>query len=287
MMSQSIPDQTAPWRKKLHDVIFLADTPAGKAFDVVLIVAIILSVIVVMLDTVESYSARYGEILIALEWIFTGLFTVEYVLRLLTAPSAGRYARSFYGLVDLSAVLPSYLSLLFPAGRFLLVVRGLRVLRVFRVLKLVEYVGEAAVLGRALRASRVKITVFLVSVLTVVLIVGAAMYLVEGPESGFTSIPRAAYWAIVTLTTVGYGDIAPQSSVGQALASLVMILGYGIIAVPTGIVTVELGRAAEHRPRPSAGAPTGGSGPTCGRCGMDGHLPDSRFCRGCGERLGG
>ena len=285
-MSDSFPDHTAPWRKKLHDVIFLADTPAGKTFDVVLIVAIVLSVIVVMLDTVESYSTRYGEILLTLEWIFTGLFTVEYVLRLLTAPSARRYAGSFFGLVDLFAVLPSYLSLLFPPGRFLLVVRGLRVLRVFRVLKLVEYVGEAAVLGRALRASRVKITVFLVSVLTVVLIVGAAMYLVEGPESGFTSIPRAAYWAIVTLTTVGYGDIAPQSSVGQALASLVMILGYGIIAVPTGIVTVELGRAAERRPSPTAAA-AAGSGPECRKCGMENHLPDSRFCRGCGEALGG
>lgn len=281
-MPERLPEDAAPWRKKLHDIIFLADTPAGKTFDVVLIVAIVLSVIVVMLDTVQAYSDRYGHILIVLEWGFTILFTVEYVLRLLTAPSAARYAGSFFGLVDLFSVLPSYLSLLFPAGRFLLVVRGLRVLRVFRVLKLMEYVGEAAVLGQALRASRVKITVFLFSVLTIVLIVGAAMYLVEGPPNGFTSIPRAAYWAIVTLTTVGYGDIAPQTALGQAMASLVMILGYGIIAVPTGIVTVELGRAAGAT-RGISGAGVGGE--RCQECGIGDHPPDSRFCRGCGTSL--
>lgn len=283
-MPEHLPEDAAPWRRKLHDIIFLADTPSGKAFDVVLIVAIVMSVIVVMLDTVQAYSDRYGDVLITLEWGFTVLFTVEYVLRLLTAPSAKRYARSFFGLVDLFAVLPSYLSLLFPAGRFLLVVRGIRVLRVFRVLKLVEYVGEAAILGRALRASRVKITVFLFSVLTIVLIVGAAMYLVEGPEHGFTSIPRASYWAIVTLTTVGYGDIAPQTALGQAMASLVMILGYGIIAVPTGIVTVELGRAASAA-RAIPGAAAAIREGVCRRCGMGSHPQDSRFCRGCGEAL--
>ena len=265
----------AAWRDRLRRIIFEADTPAGKTFDVVLIWAIILSVLVVSLDTVEAYHNRFGDIFYGIEWFFTLIFTVEYALRLLTAPSAGRYSRSFFGVVDLLAVLPSYVGLLLPGSQYLMVVRGLRVIRVFRVLKLMEYVGEANVLRRALRASRYKITVFILTVLVIVLFVGALMYLIEGPEHGFTSIPRAAYWGIVTLTTVGYGDIAPETPLGQALAAMVMIMGYGIIAVPTGIVTVELNRAAMgHTARVE-----------CPGCGSAEHAMDASYCRLCGGEL--
>jgi voltage-gated potassium channel len=271
-MPQRPPDSWPKWRRTLYEIIFEAETPAGKAFDVSLIVAILLSVVVVSLDTVEPVHARWSRLLLGLEWGFTLLFSAEYILRLVTAPRPLGYARSFFGVVDLLAVLPTYFGLLFPPGRYLVVVRALRVLRIFRILKLMEYVGEAAVLGRALRASRYKITVFVFAVLTLVLIIGAMMYLVEGPAHGFTSIPRGAYWGIVTLTTVGYGDIAPQTTLGQALASVVMIMGYGIIAVPTGIVTVELGRAA-------------GAGAVCRECGATDHGQDARFCRRCGARV--
>ncbi len=276
MNASTEPRRTrAEWRDYLHRIIFEADTPAGKTFDVVLIWAIVLSVVVVSLDTVESYHDRFGDLFYALEWFFTALFTVEYVLRLLTAPHAGRYARSFFGIVDLLAVLPSYVGLLVPGSQYLMVVRGLRVIRVFRVLKLMEYVGEANVLRRALRASRYKITVFILTVLVIVLFVGALMYLIEGPEHGFTSIPRAAYWGIVTLTTVGYGDIAPETPLGQALAAMVMIMGYGIIAVPTGIVTVELNRAATALANQLR----------CPGCGSGDHPMDASYCRLCGEAL--
>jgi voltage-gated potassium channel len=237
---------SAQWRLALHEIIFEADTPAGKAFDVVLIVTIMLSVLVVMLDSVKHIEAAYGGLLRAIEWGFTFLFTVEYVLRLLCVTRPLRYATSFFGLVDLLAILPTYLSLVLPGTHYLLVIRTLRVLRVFRVLKLVQYLQEAQRLRRALYASRRKITVFLLTVLTLVIIIGALMYVIEGEENGFTSIPRSIYWTIVTLTTVGYGDIAPQTFLGQTLAVMAMILGYGIIAVPTGIVTVELSRTGAH-----------------------------------------
>lgn len=262
------------WRDALHEVIFEADTAAGRAFDVALIAAILASVVAVMLESVAGVRARYGDLLIAAEWGFTILFSVEYLLRLVCVSSPMRYARSFFGVVDLVAVLPTYLSVLVPGAQYLLVVRLFRILRVFRVLKLVPYVAEAQVLLRAMRNSRRKITVFLLTVVILVVILGSMMYFVEGPEHGFTSIPVAVYWAIVTLTTVGYGDISPQTPFGQALASLVMIIGYGIIAVPTGIVTAEMTRASRQV-----------SGQACRRCAAEGHDPDAAFCRICGEKL--
>lgn len=264
------------WRATLHEIIFEADTQAGKAFDVALIAAIITSVLVVVLESVQSVRVAHGLLLRRVEWGFTALFTVEYVLRLLAVARPLRYARSFFGVVDLLAILPTYLELLLPGGRVLVVVRSLRILRVFRIFKLVEYVGQAQVLRNALRASRYKITVFLVTVLSAVLIIGSLLYLVEGPASGFTSIPISVYWAIVTLTTVGYGDIAPVTPLGRLLAAGAMILGYGIIAVPTGIVTVELANAAR--------APV--STQACPVCGTEGHDVDALFCKRCGSSLG-
>lgn len=262
-------------RQRLHSLIYEHDTPAERAFDVVFIGAILLSVVVVMLDSVEWIAARHGRALQIAEWTFTVLFTVEYVLRVWAANEPARYARSFYGIVDLLALLPTYLSVIFPAGRFLIAFRILRVLRVFRILKLATYVAEAAVLTSALRASRQKIIVFLSTVLTVVVVVGSLMYLVEGPANGFTSIPTGIYWAIVTLTTVGYGDVAPETTAGRFIASALMILGYGIIAVPTGIVTLELQRATRE----------GGAVRRCTDCGLERHEPDAIHCRRCGARL--
>ena len=273
-MSQR-PEGGAAWRQKVYEVIFEADTPAGKAFDILLIAAILVSVVVVMLDSVEGIAASYRVPFRRAEWIFTALFTVEYALRLITVRRPSRYALSFFGVVDLLAVLPTYLSLLIPGGQYLIVIRILRVLRIFRVLKLAQYMGEAHVLIQALRQSRIKITIFLFTVMTVVVVVGALLYLIEGAEAGFTSIPRAVYWAIVTLTTVGYGDIAPLTPLGQTLAALVMILGYAIIAVPTGIITVELTQASRGKPREMV----------CSGCGSKGHDTDARHCKQCGRKL--
>ncbi len=265
----------APWRRRAFEVIFEHDTPGGKAFDVVLILAILASVAVIMLDSVASIAARHGPLLMAAEWGFTVLFTVEYVMRLATVKRPLRYATSFLGLIDLFAILPTYLGLLFPSGRYLLSIRILRVLRVFRVLKLARFVGEANVLSQALRQSRHKIVVFVFAVLTIVVVVASLLYLIEGPSAGFTSIPRSMYWAIVTMTTVGYGDIAPPTPLGQFLAALVMIMGYGIIAVPTGIVTVEIANVSRGIAQSRA----------CRACGLRAHESDALFCRGCGERL--
>ncbi|MEZ4422052.1 MAG: ion transporter [Gemmatimonadota bacterium] len=254
-------------------MIFEHDTRAGRAFDVLLIVAILVSVAVVMLDTVQWVASDWHRVFRIAEWIFTILFTIEYVLRLLSVHRASTYALSFLGIVDLLSILPTYLSLVLPGGQYLIVIRILRVVRVFRVLKLVQYVGEAGTLGRALRASRYKITVFLIVVLSMVVIVGAVMYLLEGPAHGFTSIPTSVYWAIVTLTTVGYGDISPQTPAGQILAAALMIMGYAILAVPTGIVSVELAyasRATERPPCPVCGTPADS---------------DAHFCKRCGNRL--
>lgn len=226
----------------LYQIIFKSDTPSGKGFDIVLLIAIILSIFTVMMESVQSFDARYGEVINILEWTFTVVFTVEYILRIYCARSRRGYVLSFYGLVDLISILPTYLSLIVVGSQYVLIVRSLRLLRVFRVLKLYHFLGEAEVLGKALRQSAAKITVFIGTVVTLIFIVGSMMYLIEGPENGFTSIPISIYWAIVTLTTVGYGDIAPQTIAGQLLASIVMIMGYGIIAVPTGIVSVELGK---------------------------------------------
>ena len=265
-----------PARERAAEIVFGTETVAGKTFDLFLIVAIVVSVATVMLETVEDVRAAHGPVLRAIQWTFTILFTVEYGLRLWSAPRRLQYATSAFGIIDLVSVLPTWLLALFPGAHVVLAIRVLRLLRVFRVLKLGHYVSEGAQLSRALRQSRPKITVFLVAVLTTTLVLGSLMYVVEGPENGFTSIPLSVYWAIVTLTTVGYGDVSPHTPVGQALASAVMILGYGIIAVPTGIVTVELGNIARE----------GLGGRTCPRCGLPRHEPDSRFCRRCGAELG-
>ncbi len=264
-----------PWRQTLFEVIFEANTPAGKWFDLILIVCILLSVMMVMLDSVAKIRADYGNLLYAAEWFFTILFTIEYILRLLCIGRPFRYAISFFGVVDLLAILPTYLSLLFFGRSYLLVVRLLRVLRIFRVLKLGHHTKEATVLKNALYASRRKILVFLFVVLTLVVIIGSLMYVIEEADNGFTSIPRSVYWTIVTLTTVGYGDISPQSSLGQFLAAIVMILGYSIIAVPTGIVTVELSRAYTDKSNPQV----------CPNCSAEGHDRDAQFCKYCGTKL--
>lgn len=262
-------------REKTYEVIFEADTPAGKAFDVILLVLILASVTAVLLESMATAGARYGYALRLFEWIVTVLFTIEYLLRIWCVQKPGRYITSFFGLIDLLAVLPTYLSVLFSGTQYLLVIRVVRLLRVFRILKMAHFLSQAQVLGRALRASMTKIMIFVFAVLTIVVIVGATMFLVEGPAHGFRNIPVSMYWAIVTLTTVGYGDISPQTPLGQTLASLLMILGYGIIAVPTGIVTVELGQASR------AGITT----QVCPGCYREGHAPDAVFCKYCGERL--
>ena len=271
-MSTSSKDK----RYRLHEIIFEADTKLGKAFDICLIVFILLSVIVVMIDSVRPFQARYGFLLVKLEWFFTIVFSFEYLLRLYCVRRPLGYALSFYGIVDLLAVMPTYLSLILPGSQYLVVIRVLRILRIFRVLKLVQYLSEASLLLRALIVSRRKITVFLFTVLTLVVVLGSMMYLIEGPENGFTSIPKGIYWAIVTLTTVGYGDISPATSMGQFLAAVVMILGYAIIAVPTGIVTVALSQL---------GAQEQVSTQACPSCGSDGHDHDARHCKYCGVPL--
>ncbi|MBA2667401.1 MAG: ion transporter [Trueperaceae bacterium] len=276
-----------PTRERIGRVIFGTDTPAGRAFDVILLWAIVVSVVAVVLESVPSIRATYGAELVVAEWAFTVAFTVEYAFRLATARRPRRYASSFYGAIDLLAVLPSYLGLLFGGAPLLVVLRALRLLRVFRVLKLTRYLGEAGVLSRALGASRVKITVFLTFVLTVVLVVGSFMYVVEGPTSGFESIPVSVYWAIVTLTTVGYGDITPLTPLGRTLAAALMILGYAVIAVPTGIVTTELVRAGEARDGTTVRETPGRAAPRreCMACGLVGHGSDAGFCRRCGAAL--
>ncbi len=267
----------ADWRERVRVVIFEADTPSGKAFDVALLVAIVVSVATVILESVSSIRAEYARALNIAEWAFTFLFTIEYLLRLACVPRAASYAGSFFGIVDLVAILPSYLSLLIPGSESLLVVRGLRLLRIFRVFKLGRFLGEASLLSRALTASRHKIIVFLGTVLILVTILGTAMYMIEGAENGFTSIPIGIYWSIVTMTTVGYGDIAPRTVAGQVLASVTMILGYAIIAVPTGIVTAEIvDAAAADRPITTRHCPD---------CLSEGHLPDAKFCRDCGASM--
>ena len=263
------------WRDVLFEVIFEADTPAGKWFDIVLIVSILLSVLTVMLDSVNSINVTHGRLLQDIEWFFTILFTVEYVLRLLCVGKPMRYAVSFFGVVDLLAILPTYMSPLFPSSRYVVVIRVLRVLRIFRVLKLGHHTKEATMLRNALYASRRRILVFFSAVLTLVVIIGSLMYVIEGEEYGFTNIPRSVYWAVVTLTTVGYGDISPQTAPGQFLAAIVMILGYSIIAVPTGIVTAELTRA--HTAESSCQA--------CPSCSAEGHDRDARHCKFCGAKL--
>ena len=263
-------------RGRTYEVIFGHDEGAPQLFDGILMLAILASVAALMLDSVAEVRAQHAELLRAVEWGFTLLFSVEYALRIWCVKRKWAYARSFFGVIDLLSILPTYLSLLLPGGQFLVVVRILRILRVFRVFKLVRFLGEANVLATALRNSRYKIAVFLVTVVCSVVVVGSVMYLVEGPDAGFTSIPRGVYWAIVTLTTVGYGDIAPVTAIGQAVAAFIMILGYGIIAVPTGIVTAELSRM------PTGGTSLATTCPSCERIDSD---PDAAYCRFCGTEL--
>jgi voltage-gated potassium channel len=267
--------QTPGWRARWHEIIFEADTPAGKRFDLILLCLILLSVAAVCLESVREIRETYGATLRAVEWGFTGLFTAEYIARLVTVRRPWLYAISFYGLVDLLAILPTYVSLLVPGSQSLLVIRALRLLRVFRILKLARFVGEARLLGAAMQASARKIIVFLAVVATTVLIAGALMYVVEGEEHGFTSVPVGVYWAIVTMSTVGYGDIVPLTVLGRCIASILMVIGYAIIAVPTGIVTVELSTAAKRS----------GNTQACPTCGAAAHDNDARFCKRCGAKL--
>ncbi|MHC4398369.1 MAG: ion transporter [Planctomycetota bacterium] len=267
----------APWRHRMHEVIFEADTPAGKAFDVALLALIVLSVIVVMLDSVAWIHSRYWVPLAAIEWSITILFTVEYVCRLICVARPWQYARSFYGVIDLMAVVPTYLSIFFAGSQALLVIRALRLIRVFRVFQLSHYLSEARALMIALRETRQRITVFLVVVLALLLIIGSAMYLIEGGRKGtqFTSIPRSVYWATVTMTTVGYGDIAPKTVIGQTLAAGVMILGYAIIIVPIGVFSAEIVAVRKREVSTQA----------CLSCSAEGHDFDAAYCKFCGSRL--
>jgi voltage-gated potassium channel len=262
------------WRNRLHEIVFEADTRAGRAFDLTLIWLIVLSLIVIMLESFKSVRDNYGEALFVVEWIFTILFSLEYLLRLLSVKKPLRYVLSFYGLVDLLAIAPTYISLLVPGTHYLLTIRVLRLLRIFRILKLSEYLTEASVITSALKASRRKISVFLFAVLALVTVIGSLMYVIEGEENGFTDIPTSIYWAIVTLTTVGYGDLSPKTALGKILASVVMIMGYAIIAVPTGIVTAELSRTTKPV-----------STQVCPECHADGHDADAVFCKYCAGKL--
>lgn len=263
------------WRARWFHIIFGHDDAASRLFDLVLMVAILASILVAVLDTVEDLHVRLGRAFALLEWLFTIAFTAEYVARLLVVSQPRRYAFSFFGIVDLVAVLPTYLTLLTAGGQHLMVVRALRILRIFRVLKMTRYVDESNMLWSALMRGRHKILVFVSTILTLVLIFGALMYLIEGPENGYTSIPRAMYWAVVTMTTVGFGDITPHTTLGQLVTSLIMLLGYCIIAVPTGIFAAELASGMRQARRAQI----------CPHCQLREHQPDARYCRGCGRSL--
>ncbi|MFY0674680.1 MAG: ion transporter [Bacteroidia bacterium] len=263
------------FKERIHEVIFEADTPAGKLFDVVLLLAIVASVLIIMLESVKSIDDLYDREFKQLEWSFTILFTLEYVLRIYAIKKPWKYIFSFYGIIDLLSILPTYLGLVVAGNtEGLLVIRSIRLIRVFRVLKLTRFLGEANNLGNALMSSRRKILVFLMVVVMVTIITGTFMYLIEGAEHGFDSIPKSIYWAIVTLTTVGYGDISPETTLGQFFASIIMIMGYGIIAVPTGIVSAELAKQ-----------PSINNTQSCHNCGEDSHDDKAKYCHQCGEAL--
>lgn len=276
--SNSAPEKTnlSGWRLRMYEVIFEADTPAGKIFDILLLVSILISVAAVLLESVETFRLRYSGLLRTIEWLITVLFTAEYIARLIAVPKKKKYIFSFFGIIDLLSILPSYIGVVFAGAQSLMVIRSIRLLRIFRILKLPRYIGEGQNLALALKSSRHKITVFLLTVLTTVIIMGAIMYLVEGPQNGFTSIPRSIYWSIVTMTTVGYGDIAPQTDLGQFLASLLMILGYGVIAVPTGIVSAEM-ISLKNREKITT--------QVCPNCFKEGHDPDAIYCKYCAGEL--
>ncbi len=272
-----------PIKDTLHEVIFEADTPSGKLFDILLLWAIVLSVLAIMLETVESIRVDYGDLLRYIEWGFTILFSIEYLLRIYCVKKPVGYMLSFYGVIDFLSILPTYLSLLLAGTHYLMVIRSIRLLRVFRVLKLARYLGESRELTAALRASQHKITVFLGGVFVTVIIVGTLFYVIEGPENGYSSIPKGVYWAVVTLTTVGYGDITPGTPLGQLLSAMVMILGYGIIAVPTGIVSAEMARAGDRNSQNNQPSITT---TTCKHCSREGHAADAIYCKYCSSPLG-
>ena len=264
------------WKERLHEIIYEADTKEGKLFDVVLLIAIIASIILVMLESVESFDNKYHSFLNISEWVITILFSLEYILRIISIKKPFKYIFSFYGMIDLLSTIPKYLSFIFIGSHHLAALRALRLLRVFRILKLTRYIGASNTLLVALKTSRAKIAVFLFFVVIVCIILGTIMYMIEGEENGFTSIPRAVYWAIVTLTTVGFGDIAPQTPLGQLIASTIMILGYGIIAIPTGIVSSEMAKKTTVIDNNTQ---------SCDNCLKEGHKDAAEFCYHCGSNL--
>ena len=264
------------FRRRLQEIIYESNTIAGKAFDVSLLILILASILIVMLDSVEKWHRAYGDFFLTMEWIFTVTFTIEYVLRLISIKKPIKYVVSFLGMIDLLAIIPSYLSIFFVGAQSLLVLRALRLLRVFRIFKLTHFLTEMQFLGVAIRGSLRKISIFMLVVLMLVIILGSIMYLVEKGEHGFSSIPDSIYWAIVTITTVGYGDISPVTAAGKFVASIIMLMGYGIIAVPTGIVTTEMALAVRNRDQKNE---------VCPKCGKEGHDRDALFCKRCGELL--
>ncbi|HVE60485.1 MAG TPA: ion transporter [Chitinophagaceae bacterium] len=264
------------WRNKLHQTIYESNTTAGKTFDIVLLVVILASIVVVMLDSVKSINQQYGSLFYILEWTFTGLFTIEYILRLICIQRPWLYITSSLGIIDLLALIPSYLSIFFVGAHSLLVFRALRLLRIFRIFKLAHFIAEMQFLQAAIYSSLKKISIFMLAVLTLVIILGSVMYLVEGRTNGFNSIPDSIYWAIVTITTVGYGDISPVTPLGKFIASIMMFIGYGIIAVPTGIITTDIAIAVRSKKQ---------GGETCPGCGREGHDRDAKCCKYCGAVL--
>jgi len=263
------------WKSKMHEVIFETDSPAGKLFDILLLIAIVLSVVVVMLESIPQYEKIYKYTFYEIEWFFTAIFTLEYIARIISIGKPKKYIFSFFGIIDLLAILPGYFSLFLAGTQSLTVIRSIRLIRIFRILKLAQFTKEGRNLMDAMKNSRHKIAMFLMVVLTLVIILGTLIYMIEDPKDGFTSIPASVYWAIVTLTTVGYGDITPVTGLGQFLSAIVMILGYSIIAVPTGIVTKEL--IAEHS--------TKNNTQSCPSCGAEGHDDDAVHCKYCGYKI--
>tara|TARA_R110002049_G_scaffold174462_3_gene341648 strand:- start:4410 stop:5255 length:846 start_codon:yes stop_codon:yes gene_type:complete len=272
------------WKTKLHDIIYEADTPSGKLFDVILLITIIASIILVMLESIKNFDENYHNFLNISEWIITILFSFEYIARIITVKKPFKYIFSFYGIVDFLSTIPKYISLLFGGVHALAALRALRLLRVFRILKLARYLGASNMLISALKSSRAKISVFLFAVLILSIIFGTIMYLIEGEESGFTSIPASVYWCIVTLTTVGFGDIAPITPIGQLIAAIIMVLGYGIIAVPTGIVSAEYtAQGKKVTPHNNESVPLNSK--SCENCLAENHKDKADYCYNCGEKL--
>ncbi|MDB5246345.1 MAG: ion transporter [Segetibacter sp.] len=269
-------EKIKPWQARLQEIIYESNTVAGKAFDVSLLVVIVASIFIVMMDSVPSWHSRYGKAFFVLEWAFTILFTIEYLLRLICIKKPIRYVTSFLGIIDLLAIIPSYLSIFFLGAHSLLVFRALRLLRIFRIFKLTHFLSEMQFLDVAIRGSLRKVSIFMLVVLTLVIILGSVMYLIESGENGFSSIPDSIYWAIVTITTVGYGDISPVTPLGKFVASIIMLLGYGIIAVPTGIVTTEMALAVRKKQQKNE---------ACPGCGREGHDMDAKHCKYCGHEI--